>query len=96
MGVIKDEYISDKVTRFDMLPLSFLKKSAYTGSKGNVRYRIEKKEEEERKFLFLSVWTTPFAYDKTNAEDMETKEFDFSDKGIDEIVDFLNENYIHI
>ena len=28
MGIIKEEYISDKVTRHDVLPLSFLKKSA--------------------------------------------------------------------
>lgn len=44
MTVIKEEYISKEITRHDLLPLSFLKKSAYTGSKGGLRYRMEKAE----------------------------------------------------
>lgn len=42
MSVIKEAYLSRSVTRADLLPLSFLKKSAYTGSKGHLRYRMEK------------------------------------------------------
>ena len=47
MTVIKPEMMSRKVTKYDLLPLSFLKKSPYTGSKGRMRYRIEKTEVEE-------------------------------------------------
>lgn len=96
MSVIKDEYINDKVTMHDLLPLGFLKKSAYTGSKGKLRYRIEKKEEGEgdeiRKFLSLSIWRTPFAYDKTPAEEMTVSEHPFSNDGLNEIIEVLNSN----
>ena len=44
MTVIKPEMISDKITRHDILPMSFLKKSAYTGSKRRLRYRMERTE----------------------------------------------------
>lgn len=42
MTVIKPEMINEHITRYDVLPLSFLKKSAYTGSKSGLRYRMEK------------------------------------------------------
>ena len=44
MAVIKPDMISDKVTRKDMLPLSFLKMSPYTGSKRNMNYKLAKTE----------------------------------------------------
>ena len=40
--IIKPEMISEEITKYDLLPLSFLKKSAYTGSKGKLRYKIER------------------------------------------------------
>ena len=46
MSVIKDDMVSDVITRRDMLPLSFLKKSAYTGSKRSLNYKLEKTEIE--------------------------------------------------
>ena len=46
MSVIKDDMVSDTITRRDMLPLSFLKKSAYTGSKRSLNYKLEKTEKE--------------------------------------------------
>ena len=42
MTAIKDEYISDEIVRSDLLPISFLEKSAYTGAKGGLRFRLEK------------------------------------------------------
>lgn len=46
MSVIKDAYKSREITRCDVLPLSFLKKSAYNGSKRMLCYRLEKTEIE--------------------------------------------------
>ena len=40
MTAIKDEYISDDIVRSDLLPISFLEKSPYTGSKGGLRFRL--------------------------------------------------------
>ena len=84
------------MTVHDLLPLGFLKKSPYTGSKGIMRYRIEKKEEEEgdnvRRSLLLSVWKTPFAFDKTPKEDIKASEHPFSEDGLKEIIEVLNSN----
>ena len=131
--VIKPEYINDKVNIHDLLPLSFLKKNPYTGSKGKLRYRIEKAEVEVvvdpepapapekseaapeksealpekpeaapekpaaepeiriEKILRCTTWFTPFAFDKTPDEEKACREFAFSDKGIEDIIVYLNE-----
>ena len=98
MSVIKEEFINKKITRFDLLPIGFLKKSPYTGSKGKLRYRIEKIEEGEdpdiRKYLLVSTWTTPFAYDLTPEEEITKEKFDFSDAEIDKIIEYLNEKAV--
>ena len=92
--VIKEEFISEEITVKDLLPLSFLKMSPYTGSKGKLRYRIEmiKKGEEPEivKVLSVTTWETPFAYDKTPEEEKSVAEFSFSNEGITEIIDYLN------
>ncbi len=46
MAIITDDMISEKITHKDLLPLSFLKKSAYTGSKRQFNYKLEKTEIE--------------------------------------------------
>ena len=46
MAIITDDMINDIITRKDVLPLSFLKKSAYTGSKRQFNYKLEKTEVE--------------------------------------------------
>ena len=98
MSVIKKEYISDRITRHDMLPLGFLKKSPYTGSKGKLRFRIEKSEEGEepeiRKYLLVSTWTTPFAFDVTPKDEICEEKFEFSDAAIDKIIEYLNKKAV--
>ena len=46
MAVITEEMTDKRITRRDMLPMSFLKMSSYTGSKKNLRYKLEKTEVE--------------------------------------------------
>jgi len=95
MSVIKEEYMLDQITRHDLLPLSFLKKSAYTGSRDLLRYRIEKKEEGEGenliKLLLVSTWFTPFAFDKTPEDEITEKTFEFKDAALDDIAAYLNQ-----
>lgn len=92
--VIKEEFISEEITKFDLLPLSFLKMSPYTGSKGKLRYRIEMVEEGEEeakeKLLLVNTWTTPFSFDHTPEEERVQKKFAFSEEGIGEILTYLN------
>ena len=44
MAVIKDDMITKNITRRDVLPLGFLKKSTYTGSKRAMNYKMAKTE----------------------------------------------------
>ena len=98
MSVIKDEFISEKITKYDLLPLGFLKKSPYTGSKGKLRYRIEMTEEGEgdqkKRFLRVNTWTTPFAFDHTPEEERTVSDFAFSEQGLEEIIEYLNKNTV--
>ncbi len=92
MTVIKDEYISEDITLHDLLPLGFLKKSRYTGEKGNMRFLLEKKESEEGEArLRACVWPEPFAYDHTDEKLKKEVLFDFSDEGMGEALKWLNE-----
>ena len=93
MSVIKEEYLQKEITVHDLLPLSFLKKSPYTGSKDSLRYRIEKKEEENggeiRKSLLVTTWYTPFAFDMTPDEEKTWKEFPFREEALPGIAEYL-------
>lgn len=40
--IITEEMKKEEITRLDLLPLSFLKESPYTGSKRGVRFRLER------------------------------------------------------
>lgn len=93
MSVIKEEYLKKEITVHDLLPLSFLKKSVYTGSRDRLRYRMEKKEEGEEpdihKYLLVTAWATPFAFDKTPEEDKCFEKFPFTNEGIIEAAAYL-------
>ncbi len=90
MSIITEDMISDKITRKDLLPLSFLKKSAYTGSKRDFNYRLEKTETVLRAYW----WEGKFAFDATPEEDKTYSDFEFSDSGIGDAVSYLNEMII--
>ena len=78
----------------DLLSIPFYKKSAFTGSRGNMRYRIEKAEIEENdttiEKLKVATWPGPFAYDKTDSSKIQFQLFDFSDEGLKQIATFLD------
>ena len=97
MTVINSDMISDKVTRHDVLPMSFLKKSAYTGSKRGLRYKMlkhvispENEDGDEKTVLRCYVWEGRFAFDATPDEEKKSKDFTFDDKGIDDAIEYIN------
>ena len=55
----------------DFMPINFLKKEKFTGSHKGLRFRMEKLEENEETFLFVSVWPEPYSYDFTPEEEKE-------------------------
>ncbi len=79
-----------EIDKKDLLPLSFLKKSAYTGSFQGIRYRIEKQEEGEEKSLLLYTWPEPYAFSHTAEEEKAKKNFPFSEEGLEEIRVYLS------
>ena len=79
-----------EINKKDLLPLSFLKKSPYTGSFRGIRYRIEKQEEGEEKSLLVYTWPEPYAFSHTPEEEKEKKSFLFSEEGLEEIRLYLS------
>ena len=79
-----------EINKKDLLPLSFLQKSPYTGSFRGIRYRIEKQEEGEEKSLLVYTWPEPYAFSHTPEEEKENKSFPFSEEGLEEIRLYLS------
>lgn len=73
-----------------MLPFQFLKKSFFYGSYQGMNYRIGANEGR----LELCIWPGPFIFDKTPQEKKQFYHFDFSEKGYDELMSCLNEEYM--
>lgn len=77
---------------------------AFTGSDSGKRYRLIKAVREDvpeegqeplkKTVLQASVWKEPFSYEKTPSEEIVEKDFDFSKKGLDLAVDFINETSV--
>lgn len=73
---------------------SFYKKGAILkASFEGMRYQVQQAECEAEKFLKASVWPEPFCYEKTAEEKIETKEFPYSEEGLDEVYEWLCGKY---
>lgn len=78
------------ISREMLFPLAFYKKSVFSGSRGDMNYRIEKKENEEKEEEFLlTIWKGPFCYAATR-EEKKTFRYAFSEEGMGQIVEQLN------
>ena len=77
----------------DLASLPFLKKSHYTGSYKELRYRIQKEEQENELILKVFAWKGIFCFDKTPLETMIQETFPFSKEGLEELRDWLNQQY---
>lgn len=81
------------IEKKDILPVSFLKKSPFTGSHQGMRYRLEKAEGEGGDCLRVIFWEGPYSMDATPEEKKESREFVFSDDGICQALHWLNETW---
>lgn len=97
--VITDEMKKEEINKSDLIPISFLKLSPYTGSKRGIRFRLEKFNTGENKpgdpakepVLRCFVWRKNTAFAFVSKEELDFKDFEFNDGGIDEAIRFLNE-----
>lgn len=78
------------IERKDILPMSFLQKSAFTGSYQGMRYRLEKVSGDGGERLSVCIWPEPYNYAVTPEEQKERREFPFSEEGVVEATGWLN------
>ncbi len=71
---------------------NYIKKEEYTGSMDGMRYMLRKKEGEEVR-LEAIIWPEPFGYRATPEKKKQRMEFAFSARGLEEAVDWMNEQY---
>ena len=73
--------------------LNYVKKEPYTGSFGDLRFKLVKyaPSEDEDPVLRLWLWPGPLCFDKTDDEKKRFEEYPFSKEGLEEAVDQLME-----
>ena len=71
------------------VPIQFFKKEAYTGSMNGMRYRL--KEEEEG--LEAAVYPEPYCYEATPDEQKTKTVFPFSEEGLEQALNWINQQY---
>lgn len=74
-----------------MISINLLKKEAFTGSDGKLRFRLYKEKNEEEDVLRASYWLGQYCWEATKEEEKETKDFPFTTEGIWEAVEWLNQ-----
>ena len=85
------------VTNEDVFNMAFYnKKKPFTGSVKKIRYRIIKKIEEtengeKTEKFFAWVWKDRFCFEVTPEEEKIKKEFEFSEAGKQQVVDWIHE-----
>lgn len=79
----------EKISLKGMVSIPFLKKERFTGSKKPMRYFLQKEEDQ----LKVTVYPGPYCIEATPEEVMEHEYFEFSEKGLEDAVEWLNKMY---
>lgn len=82
------------LTREDFLSLNFVKKEDYAGSYQGMRYMLHMAvTEEEEKKLQVYLWPEPYCFEATPDGEKIDQLFDFSESGLQQAIDWMNERY---
>ena len=81
------------IERKDLFSIPFYNKTQYTGSNLGMRYRIEKHTEDDATSLLVTWWPGPYCFTATPDEKKKTSAFEYSDEGIGQACDWLNQVY---
>lgn len=73
-----------------MISIQLLKKEAFCGSDGEMRYRLYKEEVEEETKLAAAYWFTPYCWQVTPKEDKIVQYFELNTEGICQAIEWLN------
>lgn len=83
------------VKRIDLFHLPFYQKEAFTGSDRGIRFWIGKSEcaqedtQEQTAVLRTILWPEPFALDATADEKKISRDFAFSEEGLDDAFEWI-------
>lgn len=81
------------LSREDFLSLNFVKKEDFTGSHRGMRFMLRQETVEEEKKLKVYLWSEPFGFEATPDEEKISALFAFSEEGLAQAIDWMNENY---
>ncbi len=81
------------INKENLVSLNFLMKENFAGSMQGMRYRLSKIGEMPDFKLEVTIWPEPYSYLATPKEQKQIVEFEFSNDGKDQAVDWLNEQY---
>ncbi|MBQ4293205.1 MAG: GNAT family acetyltransferase [Lachnospiraceae bacterium] len=73
--------------------MEFYKHRPFTGSLRGMHYRVEKTEEDGEVFFSATVFPGPFSSENTPEEKKTTQRFPFTNQGLADVVNWLNERY---
>ncbi|MCR5665989.1 MAG: hypothetical protein K6G01_04105 [Eubacterium sp.] len=79
----------------DLLNINYYKKEPFSGSDTSMRYYIRKKTVEEEDVLEAFVYPQPYSFEATPDEEKVSKEFAFSNDGLAQLADWLNEMHVN-
>lgn len=77
----------------DLFHIPYYEKASYTGSQGGMRYYIEKIQEDDVAKLRAWIYPGPLCFEKTPEEQKSSATFHFSEDGLAQAADWLNEQY---
>lgn len=89
------------IGRQELLAFEFYKLRPFKGSDNGIRYMIqketlqdEKSEDGEGKTVLTAyIWPEPFCFEATPEEKKGSKQFEFSEEGLCEAIEWLNRNH---
>lgn len=73
---------------------NYIKKEEYCASMDGMRYMLKKAQRQEETVLEAVIWPEPYCYARTPEEKKRRREFAFSERGVEEAADWLNEQYM--
>lgn len=79
------------IERKDVLSIPYLKKTTFSGSYQGMRFLLKMDKGEEKNTLTATCWEEPYSYDAVGDEEKTSEVFEFSEEGISQAIDWLNE-----
>lgn len=90
-----------KLIKHEMLRISYLNHLTFTGSHEGIRYLVKNDIIEEdvngekvnKNRLSLCTYPDEFSFDNTDDSKKKYKFFEYSEKGIDDLIEYMNEEF---